>query len=75
MNFPCSKEGAIFFYGGDFGQVKTDLGECNLNVIGLDGKYSKIFVSSPGFCQPCMVALFSLEADCQKWKPLLFLGP
>lgn len=42
---PCSTE-------GDFGQVKTDLGECSLNVIGLDGKYSKILVSSSGFCQP-----------------------
>lgn len=49
---PCSTEGAIFFYGKDFGQVKTDLGECSLNVIGLYGKYSKILVSSSGFCQP-----------------------
>ena len=49
MNFHAVRRGQ-FFYGGDFEQVKTDLGECNLNVTGLDGKYSKILVSNPGFC-------------------------
>ena len=51
MNFHAVRRGQ-FFYGGDFEQVKTDLGECNLNVTILDGKYSKILVSNPGFCQP-----------------------
>lgn len=51
MNFHAVRR-ELFFYGKDFGQVKTDLGECSLNVIGLDGKYSKILVSSSGFCQP-----------------------
>ena len=46
---PCSKG---YFFTEETGQVKTDLGECNVTVTGLDIKCSKMLVSNPGLYSP-----------------------
>ena len=43
--------GLIFFFMEETGQVKTELGECNLKVTRPDGECSKILVSNPAIMQ------------------------